>query len=50
MSVAATGNPVTWSHIDIHHVQNGKSTDLWHNIPANDIMLQLGYELIPPSE
>ncbi len=50
MGVAATGNPVTWSHIDIHRVQNGKITDVWHNIPANDIMLQLGYKLIPPSE
>ena len=41
MGVAATGNPVTWSHIDIQRVQNGKITDVWHNIPITDILHQM---------
>lgn len=41
MGVAAVGNPVTWSHIDILRVQNGKITDIWHNIPISDILHQM---------
>jgi predicted ester cyclase len=48
MGVAPTGKPVTWTHLDIHRVQNGKITDIWHNIPVADILEQLGYTLVPP--
>jgi len=41
MGVAPTGKPVTWTHIDIHRVQNGKITDIWHNIPVADILHQI---------
>lgn len=48
MGVAPTGNLVTWSSIDIWRVKDGKITDVWHNAPNADILLQLGYTLVPP--
>jgi len=48
--VAPTGNPMTETHIDIHRVQNGKITDIWHTIPNAEILQQIGYELVPPAQ
>jgi predicted ester cyclase len=48
--VAPTGKPVTWSQIDIHRVHNGKITEVWHTVPVADILQQLGYELVPPTQ
>jgi predicted ester cyclase len=48
--VAPTGNPMTETHIDIHRVQNGKITDIWHTIPDAEVLQQIGYELVPPAE
>ena len=42
--VPTTGKPVTWSYIDIHRVQAGKSTDIWHTVPVGAILQQLGDE------
>jgi len=42
VGVAATGKPVTWSQIDIHRVQNGKITEIWHSVPTGDIFQQIG--------
>ena len=49
MGVAPTGNPVSWSSIDIWRVKNGKITDVWHDFPNEDILQQIGYTLVPPS-
>jgi predicted ester cyclase len=48
--VAPTGKPMTETHIDIHRVQNGKITDIWHTIPNAEILQQIGYELVPPAQ
>ena len=50
MSVASTGNKVTFSQIDIWRVKDGKITDVWHNFPSADILLQIGYTLVPPAK
>jgi predicted ester cyclase len=50
MGVAPTGNTVTWSNIDIWHVENGKITEVWHNQASVDILQQIGYQLVPPAE
>jgi hypothetical protein len=41
---------VTWSQIDVWRVKDGKITDVWHNFPDADILLQLGYKLVPPTK
>jgi predicted ester cyclase len=48
--VAPSGNPVTFSQIDIWHVENGKITEVWHNFAVADILEQIGYTLVPPAE
>ena len=50
MDVAPTGNKVTFSQIDIWRVKDGKITDVWHNFASADILLQLGYTLVPPAK
>jgi predicted SnoaL-like aldol condensation-catalyzing enzyme len=42
IGVAPTGRAVTWSIIDVWRVKDGKITDLWHNIPNDDILEQIG--------
>jgi predicted ester cyclase len=49
LGIAPTGKPVTFSLIDIWRVQDGKVTELWHNVPISDILEQLGYQLVPPA-
>ncbi|MCE7986034.1 MAG: hypothetical protein DYG89_33065 [Caldilinea sp. CFX5] len=41
MGVAATHKPVTWSHIDVHRIKDGKIVEVWHNIPFADILQQI---------
>ena len=41
LGVAPTGKAVTWSIIDLFRVQDGKITDIWHNIPNDDILEQI---------
>lgn len=48
LDLAPTGKKVTWSSIDTWRVKDGKITDVWHNFPNADILLQLGYKLVPP--
>lgn len=43
MGIAPTGNPVTFSLIDILRVQDGKIVEVWHNIPVADILHQMQY-------
>ena len=50
LDVAPTGNKVTWSSIDIWRVKNGKIIDVWHNFPDADILLRIGYKLVPPAK
>jgi predicted ester cyclase len=49
MGVAPTGNKVTWSHIDIWRIKDGKIVEVWHNFPTADILEQIGYQLVPPA-
>jgi predicted ester cyclase len=46
LGVTATGQPVAWSHIDIHRVRDGQIAEIWHPglVPA-----ALGYQLVPPT-
>ncbi len=41
LGVAPTGKPVTFSIIDIWRVKDGKLAELWHNVPNNDILVQI---------
>jgi predicted ester cyclase len=41
LGVAPTGNPVTFSLIDLLRVQDGKIAEVWHNIPLTDILHQM---------
>lgn len=41
LGVASTGKVVTWSIIDIMRVQNGRITELWHDVPNGDILEQI---------
>ena len=50
MGVAPTGNPISWSSIDIWRVKDGKITDVWHDVPNEDILQQVGYTLVPPAK
>ena len=50
MGVAPTNKPVTWTHIDVHRVKNGKIVEVWHNIPMGDILQQIGYQPVPPAQ
>ena len=50
MGVAPTNKPVTWTHVDVHRVKNGKIVEVWHNIPMGDILQQIGYQLVPPAQ
>ena len=42
MGVPATGLPVTFHIIDVFRIKDGKVVDLWHNIPNEDILEQIG--------
>lgn len=42
LGVAPTGKAVTFSIIDIWRVQDGKITELWHDVPNNEILEQIG--------
>lgn len=48
--VAPTGNKVTFTQIDIWRVKDGRIAEVWHNFATADIMLQVGFKLVPPSE
>jgi predicted ester cyclase len=50
LGVPATGKTVTWSHIDIWRVKNGKIVEVWHNFPTADILQQIGFTLVPPAK
>jgi predicted ester cyclase len=46
--VPATGNKVVYTNMDIWRIKDGKIMEVWHNFPVSDIMLQIGYQLVPP--
>ncbi len=48
--VPASGEPVTWSMIDIWHVKDGKIAEVWHNFATADILQQIGYTFVPPAK
>jgi predicted ester cyclase len=48
--VAPTGNKVTFTQIDIWRVEDGRIAEVWHNFATADIMEQIGFQLVPPSE
>ncbi len=41
IGIAPTGNPVTFSVIDIWRIKDGKVIELWHNVPTADQMEQI---------
>lgn len=41
LGVAPTGNPVTFSLLDLQRVQDGKIVEVWHNVPLSDILHQM---------
>jgi predicted ester cyclase len=49
MGVAPTHKKVTWTHVDVHRIKDGKIAEYWHNIPYSDILQQIGYTLVPPA-
>jgi predicted ester cyclase len=49
LGVAATGQPVAWSHIDIHRVRDGQIAEIWHPGLVTALQLALGYQLVPPT-
>lgn len=49
LGVAATGQPVAWSHIDIHRVRDGQIAEVWHPGLVPALQLALGYQLVPPT-
>jgi predicted ester cyclase len=42
LGVAPTGKAVTWAIIDLWRVKDGKIVELWHNVPNEDILEQIG--------
>jgi hypothetical protein len=42
VGVAATDKPVTWSIIDVWRVKDGMITDMWHNVPNEELLEQIG--------
>jgi predicted ester cyclase len=49
LGVAAAGQPVAWSHIDIHRVRDGQIAEIWHPGLVTALQLALGYQLVPPT-
>lgn len=50
LDVPPSGNTVTWTHIDIHRIEDGRITDIWHTVPVGDILQQMGFELVSSAE
>jgi len=50
MGMQPTKKQFEFNAIDIWRVKDGKITDVWHNFPSGDILLQIGYKLVPPSK
>ncbi|RIK39327.1 MAG: hypothetical protein DCC55_18395 [Chloroflexi bacterium] len=50
LGIPPTGQQITWSHVDINRLENGKVVEAWHiGVPAA-ILQALGYQLVPPAE
>jgi predicted ester cyclase len=50
LGIPPTGQQITWSHVDINRLENGKVVEAWHiGVPAA-ILQALGYQLTPPAE
>lgn len=47
---AVTGKAVSWTQIDIYRLDNGKIVEIWQTVPTADILQQLGYQLVPPTQ
>jgi len=41
MGIAPTGNPVSFSLIDLQRIEDGKIVEVWHNVPLTDILHQI---------
>lgn len=50
LGVPATGQQITWSHVDINRIQDGKVVEAWHIGSREGILQALGYQLAPPTE
>jgi predicted ester cyclase len=50
LGVPPTGKQITWSHVDINRIQDGKVVEAWHIGSREAILQALGYQLSPPTE
>lgn len=50
LGIPATGKQITWSHVDINRIQDGKVVEAWHIGVPGAILQALGYQLTPPTE
>lgn len=50
LGIPATGKEITWSHVDINRIQDGKAVEAWHIGVPGAILQALGYQLTPPTE
>jgi predicted ester cyclase len=50
LGVPATGKQISWSHVDINRIQDGKVVEAWHIGSPGAILQALGYQLVPPAE
>lgn len=47
--IPPSGEEISWSHVDINRIENGKVVEAWH-IGTEAMLQAFGFELLPPSE
>lgn len=50
LGVPPTGKQITWSHVDINRIKDGKVVEAWHIGAPQAILEALGYQLVPPAK
>lgn len=50
LGIPATGKQITWSHVDINRIQDGKVVEAWHIGVPGAILEALGAQLTPPTQ
>jgi predicted ester cyclase len=50
LGIPATGKQITWSHVDINRIQDGKVVEAWHIGAPGAILQALGAQLTMPTE
>ncbi|MBV7338279.1 ester cyclase [Chloroflexi bacterium TSY] len=47
MGIPGSGKQITWSHVDINRIEDGKVVEAWH-IGTEAMLQALGFQLAPP--